>query len=49
MGLTEQLFGWCKIELNIYFFIYLNLNGVCKKAYLESIYHPYHKLISKLL
>ena len=33
--LTEQLFGQCKMELNINIF-YLTLYAVCKKAYLEK-------------
>ena len=35
VGLTEQLFGYCKMEINIYF-IYLTLYTVYKQAYLEK-------------
>ena len=35
VGSTEQLFGQCKMELNI-FFIYLILYAMCKQTYLEK-------------
>ena len=42
MGLTEQLVGWCKLEVNLFLFI-IFYTSCLKRAIEKSIHHAHHK------